>query len=249
MTAALRLVPSPVFLLTLPRSGSTLLRCILDTHSRLCAPHELHLTALGLRRVDIATGRSLDAAGLTPEEVEHLTWDRILHWHLVRSGKRRIVEKTPNNLDNWHRLARCWPDAQYLFLLRHPANVLASTIATLPAPDGAAAVLREQQEQLLLRRCAAMDAARAALPGLEVRYEHLTTDPASVLRSACAYLDVPYEPGMLDYGRVGHGPYVQGIGDFTELIRTGRVQPREHAPTLDVSAAVRAVAERWGYHA
>jgi hypothetical protein len=244
MTAPQRLVPSPVFLFTLPRSGSTLLRRILDAHPELCAPHELHLTKLGLARVDIATGRSLDAAGLPPDEVEHLMWDRILHWHLVRSGKRRIVEKTPNNLDSWARLARCWPDAQYLFLLRHPANVLASTMATLPAR-----VPRQQQEQQLVRRCAAMDAARAALPGLEVRYEHLTADPASVLRSVCVHLGVPYEPDMLDYGRVDHGPYVQGIGDFTGLIRTGRVQLRDHAPAHDVSAAVRAVSERWGYRA
>ncbi|MFJ8165549.1 hypothetical protein ACIRBY_32180 [Streptomyces sp. NPDC096136] len=43
-----RLVPSPVFLLSAVRSGPTLLRCVLDSHSRLHAPHELHLTRFGV---------------------------------------------------------------------------------------------------------------------------------------------------------------------------------------------------------
>ena len=41
-----RLVASPVFLLSAIRSGSTLLRSILNSHPAVCAPHELHLRYL-----------------------------------------------------------------------------------------------------------------------------------------------------------------------------------------------------------
>jgi hypothetical protein len=244
-----RLVPSPIFILTLPRSGSTLLRCILDTHSRVCAPHELHLTMFGLRPLDMPSRLSLEVAGLTPGEAEHLLWDRILHWHLVRSGKERLVEKTPNNLANWRRLAECWPDAQYVFLLRHPASVLASVFTSIPVPSDQVE-WRQRKEQHMLEMCAALDEARGELDGHTLRYEELTSDPATAVRAVCDHIGVPFEPDMLHYGRVDHGPFLKGVGDFADLIRTGRIQPRHHGPPVGpTSTTLREVCHAWGYPA
>jgi hypothetical protein len=44
-----RLVESPVIVLCTTRSGSTLLRCLLDAHPAVRAPHELHLADLHVR--------------------------------------------------------------------------------------------------------------------------------------------------------------------------------------------------------
>jgi Sulfotransferase family len=40
---------------------------------------------------------------------------------LRRSGKPTLVVKTPSNVLIWQRIADCWPDARFVFLLRHPA--------------------------------------------------------------------------------------------------------------------------------
>lgn len=63
-----RLVPSPVFILSSIRSGSTLLRCILDTHSRIRAPHELHLADLEVQLTSPYVQLAMQTAGLEASE-------------------------------------------------------------------------------------------------------------------------------------------------------------------------------------
>ena len=43
-----RLVTAPTFILSSVRSGSTLLRLLLDSHPDICAPHEMHLRGIGV---------------------------------------------------------------------------------------------------------------------------------------------------------------------------------------------------------
>jgi LPS sulfotransferase NodH len=79
-----RLVESPVIVLCTTRSGSTLLRCLLDAHPAIRAPHELHLADLRVELASPYVRMSLDVAGLEVAEVEHLLWDRLLHRELRR---------------------------------------------------------------------------------------------------------------------------------------------------------------------
>ena len=122
-TGAGRLLTAPVFIFSSPRSGSTLLRVILGSHSELYAPPELPLKHLGVRAETEWIKASLDGLELTTEDLEHMLWDRVLAEALRRSGKPRLVVKTPSNVLVWERIAACWPDAQYVYLLRHPAAV------------------------------------------------------------------------------------------------------------------------------
>ncbi|KIX79314.1 sulfotransferase [Streptomyces sp. MBRL 10] len=219
-----RLVPSPVFILSSIRSGSTLLRCILDTHSRIRAPHELHLADLEVQLSSPYVELAMRTSGLEVTEIEHLLWDRMLHRELVTSGKDVVVDKTPGNLLLWRRLAECWPDARYVFLVRHPLHILRSALAGKPEQDPA------QTEGLVTTYLRELDAARRELSGITVTYEDLTRNPEEVARRVCTHLGVEWEPEMLDYGSVDHGPYVQGIGDFTERIRSGVVMPGRAMP-------------------
>ncbi|MGH8883705.1 MAG: sulfotransferase family protein [Egibacteraceae bacterium] len=237
-----RLVPSPVFIFSPVRAGSTLLRCILGSHSRIHAPHELHLTGLTVHASDELTRRALDMLGMTTRDVEHLLWDRMLHHELVRSGKQVLVEKTPDHVLSWRRIAECWPAAKYIFLIRHPAQIAAS-------------LSRVFEESLaiteVLKYAHAMDEARAELVGPTIRYEDLTARPAEVTSQLCAFLDVPWEPEMLDYGRFDHGPFdhgpfAPGLGDWSESIHSGRIQP-PRPMSSKIPNALKACCQSWGY--
>ena len=245
-----RLVPSPVFVLSAPRSGSTLLRSVLDSHSRVHAPHELHLTLLTVQEQDwVADGLSaryasisLDALGLDLRDLEHLLWDRLLHQRLVRSGKELIVDKTTGNVRSWRRIAECWPQARFVFLFRHPAHIA----------DSLGRAWAERTDIDPVRRTlgfvAAMDDARAALPGHAVRYEDLIATPEATTRELCGFLGIDWEPAMLDYGRFDHGEYVRGIGDWSDRIRSGVIQaPRPEAARIAVPEALVAACRAWGY--
>lgn len=237
-----RLVPDPVFVLTSVRSGSTLLRLLLDSHSEICAPHEMHLRRLRVQVERTVAEMAVEAAELSQPELEHLLWDRLLDRELRRSGKRLIVEKTPSNAHIWKRLSRAWPQARFVFLLRHPAAIADSWQRAHPKQDEATV------DAAVLPYMRSIEAARAVLPGHTVRYEELTADPAGVLQGLCDFLGVGFEAGMLHYGAVQRKPLRRGIGDWSAKIRSGTVQPPAPLPPVDqVRPSLLDVARTWGY--
>jgi len=221
----------PVFVLCLARSGSTLLRAILGSHSGLYAPPELPLAQLEVRADTQWIKASMDGLQLTVDDLEHMLWDRVLAESLQRSGKPRLVVKTPSNVLIWDRIAACWPDAKFVYLLRHPAAVVASLHASFnpewhPGKDGSV----DESVAKVVRYMTALEQAREGREGCTVRYEELTTAPDTVVRGLCEFLGVPFEPAMLDYGRFDHDGFTAGLGDSSLNIRSGRIQPPTPIP-------------------
>ncbi|MEU7855698.1 sulfotransferase [Nonomuraea sp. NPDC049141] len=236
-----RLLREPVFILSPVRSGSTLLRSMLDAHSLIHAPHELHVRRLAVEFGTSLAERSMAALGHNRCDLEHLLWDRVLHRELVRSGKRHIADKTPANAFAYQRIATCWPDARFIFLLRHPASIAASWYEADPDKRD-----REQAAADALRYMKAVQRARKGLTGLTVRYEDLTADPERETRSICEFLSVPWEREMLAYGRPG--VLKKGLGDWQDKIRSGSVQPGRDLPAPEeVPETLRAMCRSWGY--
>lgn len=236
-----RLLSSPVFVLSSVRSGSTLLRMILDSHSALHAPHELHLRDL---KVDLSTdyvARAMTELGLDRRELEHLLWDRVLHFELTRSDKPTIVNKTPDDVFMWRRIAACWRDARFIFLLRHPGDVVASWWRARPRYSEAEVV------DSVLSYTSTVQEARAELPGATVRYEDLLADPELTVRELCAFLGLDYEPAMLEYGQAEGRTFRAGLGDWSGRIRTGRVQPTKITEHAEIPQRLKKIAKAWGY--
>ncbi len=236
-----RLVVAPVFILASIRSGSTLLRVILNTHSELHAPHEVHLRDVRVELLSRHAVRGMRELGLDATALEYLLWDRLLHRELVRSGKKYVVSKTPSDVFIWRRIVECWPDARFIFLLRHPLAIARSRQEAWrrePSEDNVTKVLRFMN---------GLEKARQNLDGLTVRYEELTTEPEQVTRQVCAFLGVEWEPDMLDYGRVDHGKYHPGLGDWGKRIKSGQIQPARPLPSEDVPEPLRELCEAWGY--
>ena len=237
-----RLVEAPVFVICTLRSGSTLLRVLLDSHSQIRSPHELHLRYVSVNFDQKWSERSMAELGLDQRAAEYLLWDRILHRELAASGKSIIADKTPNTVFIVDRLREAWPDARFIFLLRHPGAIARSRAAykNPPATEGG--------DELIVRYVEALDAARETYDGHTVRYEDLTADPERELRAICDFLGVPYEPTMLDYGQFDHGRYKSGLGDWNEKIKSGAIQQPEPPPPLEeIDPALREIAAKWGY--
>lgn len=236
-----RLLTAPVFIISPVRSGSTLLRAILNAHSALHAPHELHVRRL---RVDFGTSlaqKAMAALGHNQADLEHLLWDRVLHRELHRSGKRFIVDKTPANAFAYERISTCWPDARFIFLLRHPASIATSWHEA--SPDK-----RTPEEAALdaLRYMKAVQRAKAALPGLTVRYEDLSADPEKVTREICEFLGLDWESQMLSYGE--QTVIQKGLGDWRDKIRSGTVQPGRELPDPEsIPESLKPISRSWGY--
>jgi Sulfotransferase family len=237
-----RLLRRPAFVLSTVRSGSTLLRVLLDSHPSIHAPHELHLRDI---QVDLRTRparHALKELGLGQRQLRFLLWDRLLHRVLDDSGKRLLVNKTPSDVFIVDRIRECWPDARLIFLLRHPVAIARSRQATRPQDS------EERNLAMVLRYGEALERARQAYDGHTLRYEDLTRDPEAETRRLCAFLEVPWVPEMLDYGRYEHGRFQPGLGDWKHKIRSGSVVPAEAGPAPEeVPEALRGLAAAWGY--
>jgi hypothetical protein len=222
------------------RSGSTLLRVILNSHPKLYSPHELHLRELKVTlRNKYVTG-AMAELGADDQELEYLLWDRILHRELVRHGKEIVVNKTPSDALMWRRLVAAWPDARFIFLLRDPA---AMTESWNRARDY---WTREQAAADILRYVTKVEEARQELPGLTVRYEDITVDPETETKRICEFLGVEWEASMLDYGDASHGAFKAGLGDWSAQIKAGKVLPPRPTPD-EVPESLREITAAWGY--
>ena len=244
-----RMLAAPVFILSAARSGSTLLRVILGGHSRLYAPPELPLMHLEARAETPWIQTSMRALYLTKEELDHMLWDRVLADALARSGKPVVVVKTPSNVLLWPRIAECWRDARFIFLLRHPAAVVASLRTSWdpawhPGTSGSLAEVTGNA----LRYMTEVEEARRALPGHTVRYEDLTADPEPVIGELCGYLGVEFEPAMLNYGQFADARFAVGLGDNSDNIRSGRIQPATPPPRSgEISPELAKMCATWDY--
>lgn len=244
-----RLLAAPVFILSAARSGSTLLRSLLGSHSRLYAPPEVHLAHLSARAETSWIRTSMQALHLTQEELDYLLWDSVLAGALRRSGKPTIVVKTPSNALIWDRLAECWPDARFIFLLRHPAAAVSSLHASWrpqwhPGENGTLNEAISKGRKYMAK----VEEARGALGGFTVRYEDITTNPETAISRVCEFIGVRFEPAMLEYGQFASNHFKPGLGDASAKIRSGRIQPAVPSPRpADIPAELRDICAAWGY--
>jgi hypothetical protein len=236
-----RLVQAPTFILSSVRSGSTLLRLILDSHPAICSPHEMHLRQIGVW----ARGHgeySIGKLGLAGDQLRYLLWDRLLDRELRRTGKTHFVNKTPTDALMWADILSCWPDARFIFLRRHPAAIV----------DSWAKARTDLTRDLVGRDIHAyavgMEQAYEAHGGLVVRYEDLTADPDGETRRICDFVGVPWAPEMVHYGQAPHAGLARGLGDWSPKMHSGVVHAAEPLPPDDrIPEILLPTARAWGY--
>lgn len=237
-----RLVEAPAFILSSVRSGSTLLRVLLNSHSRIFSPHELHLRHIEVALTAGFAEKSLKEIGLDADRLQMLLWDRVLHRELTASGKDLIVNKTPNDVFIADKIKACWPDARFIYLLRHPLSTARSRAAARPQDS------EERNLEMILRYGNALEEARGRHDGITVTYETLTADPERVTKDVCGYLGVDWEASMLEYGEHDHGRFKSGLGDWSDKIKSGRIQAPEPLPAPEeIPPALRELSAAWGY--
>jgi protein-tyrosine sulfotransferase len=213
MTAAE--APPPILILSCYRSGSTLLRFIVDTHPEIYSPPEVFLGqaayflahfALSLRGL-----REKKMEGLTTLAPDVLAWIRSnlegeMRAAAARKGKRLWCEKTPSNLvpDRLGILRQVFPDARYLCLYRHPLDVAQSMIKMIDRfEDVQPFLIRGGVGSATInywnQRTATLLELEEALPTQchRLRYEDLVADPPRVLAPMFRFLGVDWDESLL----------------------------------------------------
>jgi hypothetical protein len=209
----------PVFVLCNGRSGSTLLRFLLDAHPDLACPPETNLPALcgQLATVwSLIAGAPLAAKrGDEPPEIPDAaiagvrrTMDEMVGSYLARRGKKRYCDKSLGTARFADLLVRIYPQARFVCLYRHPMDVIASGIDACPwglngyGFDQYIADTPGNSVMAMARFWA--DSAAATLSAEErfprechrVRYEDIVADPEDVAAAMFEFLGAAPSPGV-----------------------------------------------------
>jgi sulfotransferase family protein len=218
---------APLIVLGVGRSGTTLLRVMLDRHSTLAIPYESffvpQLAHRHGRRPDLAEFlddlgrlRTLYDWGVSAEDVrprlrEGMTTSEaigaIFETYAERQGKERWGDKTPLYMQQLPLLERLFPDAIWVHLVRDGRDAALSFLELPAGFSGKTWAQPHTVPQFAARWRTEILAARrlgrhAGSRYLELRYEDLVAEPERELRRICEHGSLPWEPGMLDHTRV-----------------------------------------------
>jgi hypothetical protein len=208
---------SPVFLFGIPRSGTTLIGEMLHRHPQVETFDEVDplpdLVGIENARRRAAGDRN-GLAGLLarpqpfePRDAETMreTFHSLLKRHEKHPDRPVKVDKSPLGLVYIGLVARLFPRARVVLVLRHPADVCLSCLMQEFAPTDALASFTSVQEtgDLYNRVMSFWTEATATvpLPIHTVRYEALVEDPESEMKRLTGFLGLGWDPGVLDHRR------------------------------------------------
>ena len=185
-------------------SGTTLLRLVLDSHPNIAIPRETgFMRAYDAHRFTPFkySGRGwTKRLGWTPQELDEVMrelYDRLFMRYAERHGKSRWGEKTP--LHTWHvdDMARVFPGAQFVAMVRHPSASVASNMTRFGMRPGRSASHWSRYVSEIARQAAA-HGDRVAL----VRYEDFVLRPEPVMRELLDWLGEPWSDVVLSHHAV-----------------------------------------------
>ena len=214
----------PIFVCGVHRSGTTLLRLILDSHSRIaCPPESFFIEPLGAMLGDAKAMEGLLAMGFNEKHVLgrlRETASYFFEMYAAARGKARWADKTPSYVDCVDLIEALYgPDSRYLIIYRHGLDVACSIagigmrelddVRDAPRPEKLVAAARHWSEQCVkLRRFQAAHAERC----FELRYEELAREPEPLLRRLFAFLGEPFEAEVLRFHEQPHDNWL-GLQD------------------------------------
>lgn len=207
----------PIFILSCVRSGSTLLRYIMDSHPNICSPGHLDLGPLSVhlyktiyfslgKMSEISTEK--DRESYTVKETRRIISD-ILNRYTVGKEKKRWCEKSTVNVDHIGSLIKNFPDAKYICLFRNCLDVVNSCIKlnALGYMPELSHYIRKHPNNFVaamidnwLEKTKKLIEFKKGFENqcISVRYESLVKDPMLITNEIFEFLGEKYDDSIVD---------------------------------------------------
>jgi hypothetical protein len=211
--------PFPVpFICGATRSGTTLMRLMLDAHPEMAIGGETHFV-VPMLKASARRARSADELAemvITAERWGdfHLSEDELrerfravdplnctdavrafYRLYAEHQGKERWGDKTPGYVREMVLLQRAFGEARFVHMIRDGRDVAMSVVPREWGPktiEGAAGLWKRRIER-------AREQQSKLDHYIEVHYEELITDTEAVLRRVCDFIELEFDPVMLEY--------------------------------------------------
>ncbi len=207
-----------IFLISQPRSGSTMTQRILGSHSLIHTQSEpwvlLHpLHALRDNNIVAGYNSNLYVKALNDfidkipgkkakyEESIAQTYLDFYHLILKNNNKQFFLDKTPRYYYVIDELLNYFPGSKIIILWRNPAAVLSSIVKSWINNDWQR--LSEYKDDLQLAPKLMIEAqTKHKKQVYALKYEDLLAHPNDQISSLCKFLEINFEEGMLQYGNI-----------------------------------------------
>jgi hypothetical protein len=213
------------------RSGTTLLRLMLDAHPQLAIPAETHFVPELIERegecdsmLEIAdaiiASRAWADFGLDPVDLQVAAAEAPNAADVIRAfyrlcaereGKPRWGDKTPGYVKRMRTIGDALGEARFIHLIRDGRDVALSRVKRgmgTDKPIGDVAHLWKRRIENGRKQ-----AKRLRGRYLELRYEDLVTDPEPALRKVCDLIELGFDPAMLEHHERA-GERIAELGDL-----------------------------------
>ncbi len=197
--------PAPIFIVGLPRSGSTLVEQILASHSMVEGTMELPNILTQVRELD-QLERDGDGYPESLRRVPTAQFAQAGQRYLdetrpLRAGRPRFIDKMPNNFSHVALIHLILPRATVIDVRRHPLDACFSTYKQYFAEGQSFGYDLEDLGRYYRCYLSLMDHWNRVLPGkvLHVQYEALVRDPEAMIRRILEHCGLPFEAACLQF--------------------------------------------------
>lgn len=216
--------PSPVFLMGFPCSGATLLNRILDNHPRLRVMDEKPALELVCRELNAFPERyPASLAGLNKDDIIRL---RSVYFSAVKEyigidSNSILIDKLPLNMIRVGVIARLFPGAKIIFLVRHPLDVCLSCFIRLYKLDDASANFQTLEDTSAMY-AGVMDlwqqyTSLLPLSLYVMKYENLVEDTETEVGGVLEFLDLEWDDSVLRFAVQGETQSKVNTQDYRQL--------------------------------
>ena len=233
----------PIFIVGLPRAGSTLLEQILASHSQIDGTMELpNIIALAHR---LNGRRFLSEEARYPKILHELSAEQLRSFadifikdtQIHRKGSPRFVDKMPNDFMHIGLIHLILPNAKIIDARRHPMACCFSGFKQLFADGQEFTFGQEEIARYYKGYVQLMKYWDKVLPGkvLRVHYEHVVADLETQVRRILEFLDLPFEVNCLEFHRTKRSVRTPSSEQVRQPIyQSGLEQWRNFEPYLGV---------------
>ena len=200
--------PDPIFILGMPRAGSTLIEQILASHTLIEGTQELPDIGMISQRVASKNGGKVNVdyeaklAALSQDDRSRIGAEYIARTQIHRkTDKPFFIDKMPNNWQNTALIHLILPNAKIIDARRHPMDCCFSNFKQHFARGQSFSYDLADVGQYYTDYVDYMQQVDRALPGRVYRviHEALVDDPDTEVRRLLSYLNVPFEQNCLDF--------------------------------------------------
>ncbi|MGY8796690.1 MAG: tetratricopeptide repeat-containing sulfotransferase family protein, partial [Woeseiales bacterium] len=240
---------TPIFIIGLPRSGSTLLEQILASHSQVEGTHELS----DLGRVVHQIPSMLKKRGRYPNSIADIDKGGLAqlgHAYLsrtekFRSGLEYFSDKNPNNFGHVGLASLILPNAIFINAQRHPLDSCFGSYKQLFAKGNPFSYHLTDLAEFYLQYVRLIDHWHAVMPGkiLDVRYEDVVGDLETQVRRILDHCGLPFEEQCLRFHETDRAVQTASSEQvrrpiYSSSVNLWRNYEQQLQPTIDILAPI-----------